>query len=295
MPGPERALFVYVPERRTPFAEPVRRHQLDLMHSALRPVGWHTREAAFDPDRIVDVLNRERPDIVFDLAYGWTDGDGLTLLQPEIAAILGDHAALVGSGPEVQQLCQDKRATAAAASELGVPVPAELDPIRLRTEPVVVKPRYGAAHRDVRVVEVGAELAAGPDEIVQEYVDGPEFTIAVLERGAGPEPLPAARVRFGREAVRPRLYDWMHTTVEPVASSRFGLGETAALLFDGLGLRDYARFDFRVGPHGPVLLDANSLPSLAPRALLAVSARWDGIGYDELIRLLAVSARRRRH
>ncbi len=62
-------------------------------------------------------------------------------------------------------------------------------------------------------------------------------------------------------------------------------------LLDALGLEDYARFDFRaVRGRGPVLMDANALPNLAPRQLLATSARWDGLTFPDLIAELVESA-----
>ena len=43
------------------------------------------------------------------------------------------------------------------------------------------------------------------------------------------------------------------------------LAEAARAAFTGLGLRDYARFDFRIDAAGrAVLLDANALPGLHP-------------------------------
>lgn len=293
---PDRIVIAYVPERSTPFGEPVRSHQLHLMATALRTAGWSPAVTAFDPATPADSLSGDGPSVVFNLCYGWRGGDGQPALgQPELAARLGATGELVGSETEAQRRCQDKRAAGRVATEAGLAAPGELDPATVGDRPVVVKPRHGAAHRRVRVVTGPldeGEVAA--DELVQEYVDGPEFSVSVVALDGAPRPLTAARIRYGRQARDPRLYDWATTTFEPVPATRFGLADAGLRAFEALGLRDYARFDFRVAGDGtPVLLDANSLPSLAPRQILATAARWDGIAYDELIGSLAVAARRR--
>ncbi len=106
--------------------------------------------------------------------------------------------------------------------------------------------------------------------------------------------LPVMRIRNTREGTNPAVYNWSTTTWAPDASGRFALASTSIELFECLGLHDYARFDFRVvAGRGPVLLDANALPNLAPRQLLATSARWAGIQFPDLINRIMGSARDR--
>ena len=140
-----------------------------------------------------------------------------------------------------------------------------------------------------------AEKPPGDGLLIQEYLDGPEYTVGVIGDGAGGfTTLPVMRIRNKREGAEPAVYDWSTTTWAPDASGRFGLAATALALFDHLAMADYARFDFRVvAERGPVLLDANALPNLAPRQLLATSARWSGMQYPRLIERIVTAARHR--
>lgn len=298
--APAQVLIAHVPFYATPYGEPVSAHTCFLISDALRTVGHEVADLMVGSQADLVGLAASHPGaVVLNLCYGIQSAEcGEELDQPSIAAVLEDLGVnLVGSDSAGQRRCQDKVLTAKAAASVGIDSPRtlSLEEAIEQTEPVVVKPRRGAAHRDVRLVTDSAELVGSPrddDLLIQEYVDGPEYTIAVLgDPDSSVRALPLVRIRYDRRPGIPGVYDWFSTTIAPDSSHRFGLAETALELFRTLGLRDYARFDFRVVAHrGPVLLDANALPSLAPRQHLAISARWAGILYPELIRGLVALA-----
>jgi D-alanine-D-alanine ligase len=65
-------------------------------------------------------------------------------------------------------------------------------------------------------------------------------------------------------------------------------------IFSILGLRDYARIDFRVGSEYPVVLDVNTLPNLDPeRSFLPIAARKAGLSYGKLIKAIITPAVKR--
>ena len=56
------------------------------------------------------------------------------------------------------------------------------------------------------------------------------------------------------------------------------------VLFKRFGLRDYARFDFRVGSDGtPKLMEVNPNPAWANDGKLAFMAGFAGISYGEML------------
>ena len=59
-------------------------------------------------------------------------------------------------------------------------------------------------------------------------------------------------------------------------------------------LQDYARFDLRLSPEGNFyFLEANTTPSLETAEALALSARWAGLDYPDLIQTILTAVRRR--
>ena len=75
------------------------------------------------------------------------------------------------------------------------------------------------------------------------------------------------------------------------------LEELSRQAFIALGLRDYTRFDLRLSPNGsPYFLEANTTPSLEPLEALALSAKWNGLEYAQMVeRLLAAAQSRYRN
>jgi D-alanine-D-alanine ligase len=299
----QRVVVAHVPVGSTPYGEPVRPHVRLVIVDALRRAGYQVADLAIRSRADIDALADAHPGcVVFNLCYGLratAESEGLD--QPGVAAAMADRGlGLVGSDAEVQRRCQDKVTAAEVVAAIGVESPRRfsLDEAVGYDGPLIVKPRAGAAHRDVRLISDPAELVDAPPaegSFIQEYLDGPEYTVGVIGDGRGGEmTLPVMRIRNRRKGTDPAVYDWSSTSWAPDASGRFGLAATSIDLFRCLGLQDYARFDFRVvAGRGPVLLDANALPNLAPRQLLATSARWAGMQYPALIHRIMGSARER--
>ncbi|MCP3990719.1 MAG: ATP-grasp domain-containing protein [Actinomycetia bacterium] len=296
-------VVAHVPVSATPYGEPVRPHVRLVIVDALRRAGHDVADLAIRSRADLDGLAAAHPGcLVFNLCYGLKGSKGRKGLdQPGIAAAMVERGlAVVGSDAETQRRCQDKVTAAELVAAIGVESPRQfnLDEAVIYDRPLVVKPRAGAAHRDVRLITDPTELVDAPPAegaFIQEYLDGPEYTVGVIGDGRGGlMTLPVMRIRNKREGTNPAVYNWSTTTWAPDASGRFGLASTSIELFECLGLQDYARFDFRVvAGRGPVLLDANALPNLAPRQLLATSARWAGLQYPELINRIMDSARDR--
>lgn len=120
---------------------------------------------------------------------------------PALGERLGVH--VISNTPEAVALARDKRSSALAAETAGVAVPAFHDPgepgeVDL---PVIVKPNQGAGSHGVTVVREAAGLApalelAGTDALVQDFIDGQEYTIDLVVAPDGQVLAAAPRIRI---------------------------------------------------------------------------------------------------
>jgi D-alanine-D-alanine ligase-like ATP-grasp enzyme len=204
----------------------------------------------------------------------------------------------VGSGAPAQRLAQDKLGTARAVAAVGVMTPTSFHPDEWPDDVAhaVLKLRRGACQRGVQIVSRSDRdrlpSSIGAEWLLQRYIEGPEYTVAVLEdpEREGPFVFPPLRIRFHGSEV-PVSVMAEHTIGRSATSERHRrvtFEAVATKVFQCLGLRDYARLDFRLGSTGPVLLDANAMPSLNPvQGLFATAAAEAGISYHSLIWKLA--------
>ncbi|HKD99515.1 MAG TPA: D-alanine--D-alanine ligase [Planctomycetota bacterium] len=129
--------------------------------------------------------------------------------------------------------------------------------------------------------------------LVEEYVEGRELNVAMLEGAA----LPIAEIEFG-ESDGPKIVTFAakwssgsedDLATRPVCPARIPhdlearVREMAGRVFQGLGIRDYGRVDVRVDADGhPFVLEANANPDLSASAGFARSARVAGIDATRL-------------
>ncbi|MBA2491783.1 MAG: D-alanine--D-alanine ligase [Gammaproteobacteria bacterium] len=159
----------------------------------------------------------------------------------------------------------------------------------------VVDTRYVSEMLAARRERLGGEWFA------EQYVDGREFNIALIDNTNGPQVLPPAEIQFKDfPSHKPRIVGyaakWQLDSFESVHTPRtfnFGahdypllktLGEIAGRCWSLLECRGYARVDFRVDEAGrPWVLEVNANPCLAPDAGFAAAGRRAGFSYDEVI------------
>jgi D-alanine-D-alanine ligase len=276
-------------------------------------------------------LREARPDIVFNMAEG-LDGPNREAHVPAICEFYG--IPYTGSDPLTLALGLDKERTKEVLAARGIRTPrwtvaggtaGSLNGRRLRF-PVIVKPLYegsskgidsGSLVRDrksalerVRWVVEGY----GQPALVEEFLPGREFTVAVLGNGLEARILPPVEIRFDSlPEGAPALYGWeakwLWDTPEaplsifecpaPVDDGLLAALEKAALgAFHALGCRDWARIDLRLDATGePHVLELNPLPGILPdprqNSCFPKAARAAGLGYDEMILAVLDSALRR--
>jgi D-alanine-D-alanine ligase len=136
--------------------------------------------------------------------------------------------------------------------------------------------------------------------LVEEYIEGREFNIAILGHGDKLEVLPVSEIDF---SALPSEYDkfcsydakWntgsvVFKSTPPVCPAKVDgelyeeLVEMAIDAFKATGCRDYARVDFRVDSRGvPYVLEVNPNPDISDDAGLANMASKAGMDYGMLL------------
>jgi D-alanine-D-alanine ligase len=136
--------------------------------------------------------------------------------------------------------------------------------------------------------------------LVEEFLPGREFTVAILGTGA------KARVLGGMEVVlRPNantsiytyeMKDQYENFVDyhrlPRTPETEAVEALALASYRALEVRDAGRVDIRMDRHGvPSFMEVNPLPGLNPEdSDLPIIARQEGVSYQEVIRTIIESA-----
>lgn len=146
--------------------------------------------------------------------------------------------------------------------------------------------------------------------IIEEYIEGREFNVAVIGNGKEMKALPLAELTFvDFPAGVPRIcsYEakWLPASVlykktvpqcpadvsEDMQSEMTVIAERA---YEAMGCRDYARVDMRVGESGIIkVLEVNPNPDLSSNAGLARAAGAAGFSYSKFIAGIVTTAAKR--
>jgi D-alanine-D-alanine ligase len=265
---------------------------------ALHSLGYDAQALEYD-DRFLDALRQLKPQAVFIALHGPGGEDGHVQALLEYLSI-----PYTGSGLEASALCMDKHLTKKLLAAEGLPTPVwdlfdltggtlPLLPGSLNL-PLVIKPRFEGSSAGVTIVRTHEEWTSAMLEasksyaqiLAEEYVQGREFTCAVL----GEEALPVVEILANRDGFYSYQAKYEPGGSTHVAPAQIDEGLAARLQMLGLsahrllGLRDYSRSDFIVTrDNRPYLLEVNSLPGLTPVSLVPDACAAIGIGFEALI------------
>lgn len=236
-------------------------------------------------------------DIVFMALHGENGENGKIQAAFDLLGI-----KYTGSGYLSSALAMDKGAAKIFFEKNGVPTPTgmkmtkadhtdDFDKTGLSL-PCVVKPCCGGSSIGVSIVRTKEQFHAALDEafhwedelIIEEYIEGREFSVGVLEYQA----LPIIEI-----APVEGFYDYKNkykagSTVEtcPAELSKEITEEMqkyAVMAAEALGLDTYSRMDFLLNKEGKIYcLEANTLPGMTPTSLLPQEAGVIGVNFNEL-------------
>jgi len=241
-----------------------------------------------------DVLRwmRAADRVFMGLIGGWSE-DGHVQALLEMPGI-----PFTGAGSTTCVLSWHKDRCQALLGAYGVPVPERVvirpeDGLPERVKefldagPVVVKPIADGSSvdvRQVRTLDELAELTPSTELLVEPFLSGREFTVAVV----GDEVLPVVEIEL-TTAIFDYEAKYQAGAVREVCPAdvprEFAdrLQELARTAHDALGAPAYSRIDFRCDADGnPYCLEVNALPGLAPVSLVPRAAAAHGWSYADL-------------
>lgn len=266
---------------------------------ALRP-DW--KKQFFGPNVIALC---QAADVVFMALHGENGENGKIQACFDLMGITYTGTDYVSSA-----LCMDKGLSKDMFAQNGVPTPkgirikkGQQDPGTVPF-PCIVKACCGGSSVGVSIARNSEEYEAAKAEsfrydneaIVEQYIEGREFSVGVLDGKA----LPIIEI-----APLSGFYDYKNkyqagSTIEtcPADLSPEKTAEMqkyAETAFRALRLKNYARMDFMMGKAGDIYcLEANTLPGMTPTSLLPQEAAAVGISYEQLCeKLIEVSLRER--
>jgi len=298
------------------------------MRAALESLAGYRFRFLDRHDDLIGALLATPPGLVMNLCdTGFRNEARFELHVPALLDLL--DVPYTGAPPACMATCYDKALVRSAAASLGVPVPAEryVDPIDpavgIEAFPALIKPNLGDGSLGITkdaVVRDPTEAAAylrwlaaelpGRAALIQEYLPGPELSIGVIGNPAtGLDVLPPLEVDFSAlpAGLAPILsYEskslpdspyWTDIRFQPArldAATAAQLRAHALALFQRLGLRDYARIDFRTDAAGRIkLLEVNPNPAWSYDGKLAIMTEMAGHSYADLLRMILEAAERR--
>jgi len=274
-------------------------------------------------------LSELHTDLVFNLCdEGFNNDPFKELHVPAMLEALG--LPYTGAGPSALAACYDKGLVRAVAMTLDVPVPLETH-VRPGDQgatlpsvfPALLKPNYGDSSqgitKDAVVKNEKALLdylerlrASFPKRpiLVQEYLTGPEYSVTLVGNpDQGLRALPILEVDYSRlDPKLPKILGYeskwepdsaywtqiRYQEAELPEIEQQQLIEHSGRLFERLGCRDYARFDFRADAKGEIkLLEVNPNPGWCWDGKCNLMAGFQGMRYSELLgQILAAAVER---
>ncbi|WP_067514668.1 D-alanine--D-alanine ligase [Endozoicomonas ascidiicola] len=286
-------------------------------HSAEREVSLNSGQRIFDSlksqgvecllidtaehdsaERYVEQLLNYKPDMAFIALHGRGGEDGTMQGFLESMGI-----PYTGSGVMASALAMDKYRCKLLWQSIGLPTAEfalitdfdNIDSLEYAETllPAFVKPSLEGSSVGVTRVDRRQDLEAacrragehkGP-VLVESFIDGPEFTVGILNG----QVLPAIRVEATSE-----FYDYEAKYLSD--STRYhlpsGLTEVkeqelqaiALTAFESIGCEGWGRVDFMQDQQGRFwLLEVNTIPGMTDHSLVPMAANAAGLSFDDLI------------
>jgi D-alanine-D-alanine ligase len=307
--------------------------QADAISKALTALSHPhcTLPCNLDLDAIRKKLQGERPDLVFNLVEDLGGHGRLIHLFPSLLDAL--KIPYTGSPAESIFLSSHKTLAKELLRQNDLPTPAwqggnphlkatEDSPALAKPTRWIIKSLWEHASlglsadslittdsRQVLAAEIARRgPALGGNCFAEEFIEGREFNLSLLDSENGPQVLPPAEILF--QDYTPdmiRIVDYQAKWEEGSFGYRntvrsFDFAPEDANLLNALktlaqqcwqvfGLKGYARVDFRVDPNGrPFILEVNANPCLSPDAGYAAALQRAGLGFEEAMDRIITSA-----
>ncbi|MBX3008722.1 MAG: D-alanine--D-alanine ligase [Melioribacteraceae bacterium] len=275
-------------------------------------------------------LKELRPEIVFNVAEG---AYGISR-EAQIPAMLDMlQIPYTGSDPLTLTTCLDKARTKEILAYHNIPTSkfilvnslSEVDNVSI-SFPLMVKPVGEGSSKGIfnsslvyntgELKKLASEMFSRYNQpiIIEEFLPGREFTVALLGNGDSVEVLPIVEINLDQlpSSLQP-IYSyeakWIADTREnplniftcPAKIDKAlekQIKETAINTFKIMRCRDWCRIDMRLDANGiPNIIELNPLPGILPdpkdNSCFPKAARTAGYSYDEMINKVLLTAAQR--
>lgn len=286
------------------------------VYNALVKSGFEKAELFDLTENNLSNLIEKRPDLVYIALHGEGGEDGCIQGALELAGI-----AYTGPGVETSAVCMNKVLTKQVMVSYGIPtakflvfnnnqgytakkIKAEI--IKQIGIPVVLKSPCQGSSVGVIIVKDERDLEKAINEIytfgdvllAEEFLIGTEVTLPIFGNNELTV-LPEVEITTGNE-----FYDYnaKYTAGKSnhIIPSRLGgeireeLANIGANLYKILGCKGLSRIDFIVDINkGPMVIEVNTSPGMTELSLFPDSARYAGIGFEELVQKIVELATER--
>lgn len=281
------------------------------------------RHFDYAPNGFKAVLDAELPDCVFNLVESVSGSSRLIHVPPIYLEEL--RVPYTGCPAHAIELSNDKVLAKRVLNWVDVPTPRWGTAKSLpegEGGTWIVKAQhehasFGLSQKNVvegtnTAIDLARQLANEQkiDWIVEEFVDGREFNVSIIETPEGPRILPIAEIAFENYgADRHKIIDyaakWDDQSFEYKNTVRrydFAASEGKLLdamrdislkVWDGFDLRGWARIDYRVDADlNPFVVDVNANPDLSLDAGFLAAAQRAQISPPEAVRMITDAAMR---
>jgi D-alanine-D-alanine ligase len=270
-----------------------------------------------EPDHdLLENLRQDKPDVIWPVLHGASGEDGALR---DILALTG--IPFVGATAAGAKLAWDKSIAKILVEKDGVQTPSsitlpretfkELDAdsvlklvAKSMTLPVVVKPARSGSAQGVTIVKRQDQLNQAMIDayvycdvaIIEDFVEGTELAVGVIDLGAGPIALPAVEIkpRSGHFGFEERYVAGETDYFVPARLTKAVAAKAAKMAVaahEALGLRHLSRVDMIVDAKGvPWFLEANVLPGLTETSLLPQAILAEGSSLGDVYYSLAQAA-----
>jgi D-alanine-D-alanine ligase len=316
-------------EREDKYAEFDDLETINAIRKSIEAAGYETVLLEADQDFLVEVKNAD-VDFVFNIAEG-IHGESRESHVPAILEML--NIPYSGSGVLTQAITLNKSRKKEILNYYGIPTPRfqvfrnghQKINVNLRY-PLIVKPdaegssvgifNDSLVHEPTALKAKVSKILKEYDQpaLVEEYVDGREFTVSLLGNNGGLKVLPIIEISFDHLPTGLNKFDsyeakWIYdnpeTKIDPLICPadlkpklKNQIEKIAKSTFYTLGCVDFARIDIRLDSEGiPQVLDVNALPGLMPNpkhnSRFIRSCYTLGMTYDQIIQSVLMGALKR--
>lgn len=284
---------------------------------ALRDRGCTVLESDVTPE-LFDMLRTCPDPVVFPLLHGGVGEDG-SLRQ--VLSLL--DVPTVGAGAAQSRVAFDKSICTPIVKTAGIRVPQQAAlPQEMFQElgakpliaaltsrfgyPLMVKPARSGSALGCQKVERAEDLPSAIVAafsysnvvVIEQFIEGVEVAVGVIDRGAGPEALPAVEIR-------PLSGNYDYTSRYTAGETRFLVpaevddttakqcAEMAIATHELLQLGELSRTDIIIDDEGPVFIETNVSPGMTETSLVPLEIEGSGQDLGDVCLDLVIAAGRR--